>query len=72
MGVGFVLQQQLGNIDVVVVGGHMQRSQTILALHIWVGILLQQQACHLDVTVLGSDVQWGEALLWWDKTKNNN
>ena len=63
MGVGLVLQQQLGNVDVVVVGGHVQRGQAILALHVRVGVLLQQQACHLDVAVLGSDVQRGEALL---------
>lgn len=63
MGVGLVLQQQLGNVDVVVVGGHVQWGQAILALHVRVGVLLQQQACHLDVAVLGSDVQRGEALL---------
>lgn len=69
MGVGLVLQQQLGNIDMVVVGGHMQRGQAVLALHIRVGVLLQQQACHLDVAVLGGDVQRGEALLQWDRQK---
>ena len=67
MGVGLVLQQQLGNVDVVVVGGHVQRGQAILALHVRVGVLLQQQACHLDVAVLGSDVQRGEALLQWER-----
>ena len=69
MGVGLVLQQQLGNVDVVVVGGHVQRGQAVLALHVRVGILLQQQACHLDVAVLGGDVQRGEALLQWERRK---
>ena len=63
MGVCLVLQQQLGDVDVVVVSGHVQRGQAVLALYVRVGILLQQQTRHLDVAVLGSNVQWGEALL---------
>ena len=63
MRISFALQKQLCHTGVVVVGGHMQGCQSVLALDVRVGVFLEQKSGNLNVSVFGSDVQGSESFL---------
>jgi len=58
-----VLDQYLGDWDVVFLGGKVHRSQAVLGSTVAVGSSVQEQRNHVSVTLLGSQVQWREAVL---------
>ena len=58
-----VLKEEQGDVNVVVVSGDVQRSETVLALDVGICLLLQQQASHLDITIFGCYVQGSESFL---------
>jgi len=60
---GAFLEQVQRDGNVVVMRGHMQSRQRVLALNVRVDALGKQQANHLQVTVLGRYVQRREAPL---------
>ena len=64
----FVLDEDFGNGDLVLLGGQMHRRQSVLRLAIHVAAVAQQQVRNFNVAFLRSEVQWCISVLQDGKT----
>jgi len=63
MWTGSSVQQVEGNYRVIVMGGDVQRRQSVLAFNVWINALRVEESNHFVMSVLGCDVQWRETSL---------
>ena len=62
MGIGVVFQQDLGDIDVIVIGRLQQRSLPLVVLAVHVGPLVAKVFRHGKVAVISRVDQWCETM----------